>query len=388
MNLTLRKVLSILLKLVGLAVLTILTIPYIIAPIYNFPSPKQFSGSYWINPYSTLDSSMTWRKANFHLHSIAWAGTTDGSTEIHQLDSVYTALEYDVVSLSNYHKTDTLSPRDSLFIPTYEHGYNIQKTHQLSIGAKEVDWFDCILPQTLSVKQYIIQRLRDKSDVVTIAHPSFGRPSYYESDMCYLQGYHCMEVYNHYRTSYNHWDSALTAGIPVWCVGNDDSHNGLDAGETGVCWTMIASANRTRLDITRAMFEGRTIAMKGMHGSVKNGLKSMNVIQHPVADSLLVELTAKADSIEVIGQGGVKQCVYKNQQIICHQLNANDTYIRLKVYTAENAMLLNPIFRSERVRNTERPEVNLTFTWLARILYAIAMMYLMYHSFRNTIKGA
>lgn len=384
MNPILKTTLSILLKLLGIVVLTILTIPYVIAPVYDFPEPKPFSGKYWINPYSTLDTSMVWRKANFHLHSVAWAGTTDGSTEIHQLDSIYSSLGYDVVSLSNYHKTDTLSPRDSLFIPTYEHGYNIQKTHQLSIGAHEIDWFDCILPQTLSVKQYVIQRMRDRSDVVTVAHPSFGRPSYYESDMSYLQGYHCMEVYNHYRTSYNHWDSALTAGIPVWCVGNDDSHNGLDAGETGVCWTMIASSNRTRTDITRAMFEGRTIAMKGIHGIVDNGLKSMNVIQNQLGDTLHVELTAKADSIEIIGQGGRKKGVYKNQQSLSYQLKPDDTYIRLKVHTAENQMLLNPIFRSERVRNTERPEVNVILTWLARFMYGGVMLYIIYRSFGRT----
>ena len=52
----------------------------------------------------------------------------------------------------NYHGSDKPD-----FIPTYEHGYNIFKTHQVCIGAERVLWTDLLVFQTKSMKQWIIE---------------------------------------------------------------------------------------------------------------------------------------------------------------------------------------------------------------------------------------
>ena len=52
-------------------------IPYLLAPVYRFPSPRRFSGAAIWNPYAHLTGS--WQRADLHALEDAWSGPTYGT---------------------------------------------------------------------------------------------------------------------------------------------------------------------------------------------------------------------------------------------------------------------------------------------------------------------
>ncbi|GIV54340.1 MAG: hypothetical protein KatS3mg039_0858 [Candidatus Kapaibacterium sp.] len=320
----------------------ILSVPYAAAPIYSVAPAKPLSGNTWFNPYANANGQ--WIKANVHLHTRTWWGATDGhKNSLRAVDSVYRAFGYGALALSNYQQITELG-QSWKHLPCYEHGYNIQKTHQLALGAQSVIWLDCILPQTLFVKQWILDVLRPTCSVLIAAHPAFGRPSYTAAEMAHLANYHCIEVFNHYRTSLVHWDSALSAGIAVWAVGNDDCHDVSSEGETGVCLTLLPvpqtwSAN----DLYQAYQQGATIAVRTSRGQLPIG------VPHQILrnDSLIIELDGIADSVRFVTHGGTEFFVAKHCSRAAAPLSLARGYLRAEVYAGSTLYALNPVIRTE-----------------------------------------
>lgn len=365
MNKTPIRYLIILLAKIVLLIVSIVEsialFPYLLSTYYNFPLNKSFTGNILFNPYQTIDSSARFIKANFHAHSREYSGVTDGHSSEQELFAGYKAMKYDVVGLSNYQTINQTFSADSGYVPLYEHGYNAWKRHHVCIGANEVTWWDYILFQSIHQKQDMIFRLKPTMDVVAIAHPKF-RNSFEPDDFTKLTDYNCIEVLNHYRTSDEAWDSALSTGHPAWIVADDDSHNVAAEGETGVCWTMIA-ANPVRDEITKALKEGRAYGVQGKNGQNQNKLKSFET------KGLLctVRCDSIADSIQFIGQGGKVASVAILTDCASYSFGNNDTYVRLKIFTKGSVMWLNPIFRTaDGTIPYPHAEVSLTNTWLWR----------------------
>ncbi|MBI4649511.1 MAG: hypothetical protein HY738_23655, partial [Bacteroidia bacterium] len=218
------RILKIFIIITGWVFFSLLIIPFIFCPVYDFPAPSPFSGDNLWNPYQNMDSTLWW-KANFQVQSDAWAGITSGrenpSQKIYEL---YKYLEYDIITISDYMKINDYGKNAPPYIPVYEHGYNLFKVHQVCIGANKVCWFDYPLFQTKHNKQFIINLLRD-NDLVALAHPAFVPYSYSTNDMKYLCNYDCIEAMNHLKYSFSHWDSALSAGHPVFLLSDDDEHD-------------------------------------------------------------------------------------------------------------------------------------------------------------------
>lgn len=112
---------------------------------YTFMPPQPFTGNYLYNPYTGADT--VWRKCNFHAHTHAWGGLTDGrSNEAPDLINKYRQMGYDVACISDYHSINPQQDTASgYFIPVYEHGYNLFKAHRLVLGANKVSFFDISL---------------------------------------------------------------------------------------------------------------------------------------------------------------------------------------------------------------------------------------------------
>ncbi len=213
---------------------------YLMAPVYEFSGPSKFSGDKIYNPYQSIDSSR-WRRYNFQVQSKAWGGITSGRTNSNELiDSIYRQLSFDYVATSDYQKINRHGSKKPNYIPTYEHGYNIFKTHQVCIDAKKVVWTDLLFFQTLSMKQWVIDMLKQNSTLVALAHPTL-RNGYEIDEMAYLSNYDLMEVITNMRLSFDHWDAALSAGNPVWILGDDDAHDVTNSNEVGRRFTMINS---------------------------------------------------------------------------------------------------------------------------------------------------
>ncbi len=348
--------------IVFVSVIVIVLSPYSFTTIYNFPSPQPFSGNILYNPYQSLSNNTRFCKANLHAHSHAYSGVTDGHSTDKELFDGYKSMNYDVVGISNYQTINQAFSSDSGYIPLYEHGYNAWKRHHICIGANEVTWWDYILFQSLHQKQDMIFRLKPTIDVLAIAHPKF-RNSFNASDFTELTDYDCIEVLNHYRTSSEAWDSALSTGHPVWIVADDDSHNVKADGETGVCWTMIA-APPIRREITKALKHGQCYGVEGKHGINNNGLQLLQTI----GLQCFIQCDSIADSVQFIGQGGKIKAVHYRIDTSSYTFDNYDTYIRIKIFRGNSCMWLNPIFRTPHggivpIHATE----NTIATWLWRV---------------------
>lgn len=345
--------------------------PYAMCPVYRFPAPAPFSGAAFYNPYADSPAGSQWRTANFHAHGRAWGGITEGR----QPDSVvvgyyYRKLGYDIAGVSDYLQIDR-HRTDSSFIPTYEHGFNALKTHLLGINAQQVVWFDFPLPQSRSEKQYVIDRVKGGASLVALAHPAL-RGGYSRDDLAYLTHYQLFEVLNHFIVSDSLWDVALSTGHAVWALGDDDTHNITDAGQTGAMWTEVLTPSTRAGDVVAALNAGRTYAVAGHRA--RSDIHPEQIAVH--GDTLTVTCEQKASRIDFIGQHGrLLSRVFDTQQA-SYAIQPGDPYVRTVIATPHTVMFLNPIVRYDG-RNLARPRAVLDEprTWgLRSSILATAIM--------------
>ena len=227
-------VLKVLLKglalfIIALLLLTILL--YSCTRFYRFEIPPPFAGSKIYNPYSNIETDSLY-KANFHAHSEAWGGLTNGHNSPSELHAAYKAKGYRIASISNYHQ---LRPESDIRV--YEHGFNIRKSHKLALFTPTVSYVDFPFYQTTSHKQTIIDLLKEQGALVGIAHPQFWE-SHDVAEFEVLDNYEFIEVLNHYNISEKHWDRALSTGHAAWILADDDTHD-IEHEPTFIMWTLI-----------------------------------------------------------------------------------------------------------------------------------------------------
>jgi hypothetical protein len=323
-------------------------VPYLACPVYRFPGPRPFSGAQFYNPYA--GPGLVWRTANLHAHGRVWGGLTDGRQADSEIVAHYRALGYDVADVSNYQFIDRSLDHDRTIIPTYEHGYNLLKAHFLVLGARSVDWFDFPYGQTREQKQYVIDRLKSSGTLVVLAHPSLRNAETVE-DLRYVTHYDLLEVLNHFTVSDRQWDAALSSGHPVWAVGDDDTHNVEDPGQTGAMWTMIASQDRDRDSVLSALRVGRTIAVAGQGGKSDAHVDSVVVHRDKDGDDWLsVGVDGPVKSISFVGQNGrVLQRTYAGASA-SYRILPSDPYVRTVIVTPRTTLYLNPVVRYDGIQ--------------------------------------
>ena len=347
---------------------------YINTTIYNFPEKETFKGDHLFNPYENLPDSSY--KANFHAHSIAWEKVTNGHNTEKDLFDGYSERAYDIVGISNYHKISTYAKsRTDLYVPVYEHGYNVFKSHYLSINSPKVSSFDYPLYQLASHKQKIIHNIQDNGALIAMAHPKFaGGRSF--SDMEKLVGYNFTEVLNHYRISDVYWDKALSAGRLTWVMGNDDTHDLVNEATFRI-WNIIHSAKRNSDSIMQAMVDGQSYAIWSLNQACDNLLREC----HLDNQTINIKFDNPTDSILIIGQDGkVLQKTYKTDNV-SYLVKEKDTYIRTVAYNANSHIYLNPIIRYDGenvpLSANMKVESNFLLTWTFRICMLILSILLL-----------
>jgi hypothetical protein len=368
---------------------------YLMAPIYTFDEPKPFFGDKLYNPYEKMDSTQ-WRQYNFQVQSKVWGGLTDGRKNSNELiDSVYRALNFDHVATSDYQKINYYGSQKSSFIPTYEHGFNVFKTHQVCIGAKKVLWIDLIFFQTLSMKQWIIDQLSRDCEIVVLAHPLL-RNGYTLDEMKYLTNYRMMEVLNNLRISRDHWDTALSSGHLVWIMGNDDAHDVLHPNDVGRKFTMINSPTTNREDIIKNLKAGNDygvdfypkmdVPIVERIARIKNVpmMKQIDLVN----DTLFVTVNQKATRIDFIGQNGILRKTVLDTNRSFYKIKPEDTYVRTELKFADGSTIyLNPVVRysgSEPASNG-KAQINKSATLWARIIYFLVILSVVYLIRRNKL---
>lgn len=352
----------------GVAVLVLLLLAgwtlFRLMPFYLPSEAVPFIGAFWYNPYEGLTRGEgKWLRTNFHAHSNAWGKMANGSKNtVSDIMAKYDSLGYDIIGISDYQHI-TATPC-AVFIPVYEHGFNIMKTHQGSLGAREEYGRDVIIPQTRSQKQHIINALKERSELVVLNHPGW-MGGYSVRNMQQLTGYDLIEVLNDFWKSENLWDVALSSGKPAMIMAGDDAHNVFKPTDIARDLTMIyvrsgqvkpqhiydALKNGTAygLEVTRR-------AARSMVPEKRRGLDSLPVLQSCIVrgDSLCVLLTGKALEYTFIGQDGIILSTVSENTAepdkdlpIIYKLQPQDTYVRVRILLRDSSLLyLNPVMRT------------------------------------------
>ena len=332
-------------------VLIVAGLLYATSPVYKFEAPKPFSGNNIYNPYQDIDAG-EWLKCIFHLHTKSWGGVTDGNNTAEEIFAAYKKLGFDFVGLSNYMSIDDTYSQDPVYVPIYEHGYGIRKTHQLALGAKKVVWRDYFFHQNLNHKQHIVDLLKKHSTHVALCHPGRHK-AYLPEDLKYLSGYDLLEVQNGRRTSEIEWDAALSNGHKVWLIANDDAHStkpSLMQREV----TFVNVKQKTGENILERMSNGVAFGVhfpRNSQATMEDRIRDAETVTFPVSikaidDTLHVVWQENMTKIEFLGDNGKMLKTDTDTNAAYYPISPEDTYIRVKLFSPQGTVyFLNPVIR-------------------------------------------
>lgn len=378
-------------------VLTVVSWQYLQVKVYKFPESKPFTGDSLYNPYASGQSK--WLKANFHAHSHAWGGITNGNQEPSEIVKAYLNHGYDIAGLSNYQQiNNAIYTKGNIAVPAYEHGLNVTKTHQLVIGSHKVTWFNIMLWQNVDTRQYVVERLIKNGGVISINHPfmSDGHP---EEDFKKLTGYNCLEVINRNRVSDKHWDIGLSTGKPSWILANDDCHD-LEGEEFLRAWTLVQAGAPEEPAVIDAIKSGRTIGVCRTKMFAKESTDSLNKFilanKGDILDSVIVkglhvhyQLKVPVKKIILSTDNSVVVKTISDTNQVDYTLKPGQTYLRAKFETGGIDIYLNPIIRYDGKAVPTNPltaTTDLLPTILMRLLIVIVYLLIIGMLFPVTAK--
>ena len=369
---------------------------YLIMPRYQFKEGKPFHGEYLYNPYQDMDPDL-WKQYNFHCHSRKFFGITNGRlSKETDIDSIYQALGYDHYGISDYMSVNRHGIGQTDYIPAYEHGYGFfRKTHQLCIGAESVCFADFPFAQNLDTKQHTLNMLKDHTRFAVPAHVSYT-DGYKVSDMRYLSGYRLLEIGNPYGMGTEHWDAALSTGHRVYGIGDDDSHNVLNANEVGRFFTMVNTSDLQADSVYAALERGCTYTVEfHPHHDMPIEYKAQrmhNELYHLtrcelVGDTLFIETNAPSiQEADFIGQDGKVLKHLDRCQQAWYVIQPEDAYVRVQLRVHNMTYFyLNPITRHVTPTPIDQStaEINMTQTLLFYLVYILIIIIIIIKSIKK-----
>jgi hypothetical protein len=339
---------------------------YVLCPRYTFADPKPFQGSIIVNPYSNSNLADV-SVANFHAHTNSWSGLTNGKGNAADIYRRYDSLGHTFHAVSQYHHIDTFRSNESNYVPAYEHGYNIKKTHQLVIGAKQVLWKEFIFPQTIHNKQEVLINLaKDTSNIVVLNHPAI-RDGYTTADLKKLHYYDYIELLNPSALSIRHWDTILSAGKRVYAMGNDDIHNIFNNDAIGRFATFVYGSAAHTNGMLKSLKQGATAAVwlpQIPHQHLMEKRRRLEAIQHILKsiqlknNQLDIQLNDDVDEIRLVTDKGIlKKSVQSTRQLLAHLL-PEESYWRAELLLQDGTTIfLNPLFRQHEEKLVARNDI-------------------------------
>ena len=355
----------------------------IFVPVYVFDEPVPFHGEYLLNPYQDIDSTY-WKCCNFHGHTRQYGGVTNGRANGNIVyDSMYRMFGYDHVGISDYNKVNSYEDgRDPGFIPGYEHGYNVWKTHQVCLGTKKVRRIDYFFYQTLSHKQHMLNKLGEQNRVVAVAHPSFVDGSYNVRDMKYLSNYKIMEVLNGFVNSPEHWDMALSNGHLVYLIADDDTHDVLKVNDIALKITYLNAKDNDANQLYDALLSGKAVGVdfdldrsEEMNHKVerfKRDIPYLNSANLNGTD-FTVNVTKPIRKTQFIGQNGMvlkEESHAKGDTVYyaSYTIQPTDQYVRtVMTFFDGTTMWLNPVTRHDSANIEKQRLDHISYWWTAAL---------------------
>jgi len=326
---------KILITLLSASVLFILSF-YCQTTLYSFPYTEKFSGNAFYNPYGHISSQTL--TANFHAHTRAYGGATNGDNSFSEMKDFYRQRGIDMAAISNYFRA---SPGEE--IQVYEHGINLSKTHQLAINADGELYFDYALYQNTSQKQDIISRLRKKGALVVIAHPNM-RNGHTPEDMTRLAEYHFTEIRSYHARAEEYWDAALRSGKLSWLMVNDDTH-GIRKQLPGRFYNVVFSASQDSL--LPAMLQGRHYGIAQKNDTTDLELRYLTLSN----DTLHFDLGENAGVTRLIAEGVTVDSLPGGRGFFLFPAGAS--YVRLVAESGHCVLYTNPVIRTPHAGHFE-----------------------------------
>lgn len=338
---------------------------YVLSPRYSFADPRPFGGQVIINPYDDVNLDRV-AIANFHAHTKIWNGLTNGKGQPQDLYRRYDSLGHDFHAVSQYHHIDTFGQHAGNYVPAYEHGYNLKKTHQLVIGGSQVLWKDYLFPQSIHNKQDILYRLaEDTGNIVVINHPAI-RNGYTMSDLKKLHYYDYIELLNPSAQSLQHWDTILSAGKKVFAMGNDDIHNIFNDKAIGRFVTMIYGTNADVSGLYPMLRKGAAAAVwlpqeeKERLFQKRIRIENIKKVVSRILvknDSVQIILNHPVAKISLITSNGVLKASDTLTSKLSVPLFPDETYWRFEILLQDKTRIfLNPLYRQTDYQQLARNE--------------------------------
>lgn len=341
-----------------LAGLFFFTFQALFVKVYLDAPPRSFRGSNIYNPYSNL-SGGEWLKMNLHAHTSSWGGITNGENTTEEVIGAYRSLGYGVIGISNYQSIQraTEVPEGVIYMPTYEHGYGINKFHQLMIDPNRVSWFEQLYYFNTAQMQQIFIDLRDDAQLICFNHPQFTRwlnPEVMKS----LKGYDLIEAASGMASSStNYWDIALSEGVPSFVLANDDSHSVTPIENIGHFYTMVYAQKHSKEGVIEALRKGAHYAVHAPNHREHNpeNLPELSYLTL-VNDTISVQFSQTPTKIAFIGQEAAIRGEVKDSPFAQLSISSKDTYIRIEAEFADGTRILtNPLFRYDLIENMNEP---------------------------------
>ena len=376
------------LKILGTLVLAFLLLVEVteVSPVYRFRPAAPFSGPDIFNPYASLDTAIGWKRALFHTHTRVkgpWP-PNECPYDAAFTDSVLRSLGYDIVTFSN-HNEITPHPYDStLQVNVYEQGYSPFKFHKLVFGSDRVKHWDPILPFMASQKQFELDRLGQGADIVQINHP-YRTVGFPRGQIERLSGYQVMELDTHVSTENEYWDWALSAGHYSFGLANDDLHHPERHWLTAIRCNFLNTPSGRYEDLKETLLGGCYYAMRVPdYGSGDWAVKREMNRQLPrveaigvEGETLLLRLSARADSIRVNGQDHATLLLVRDTSAVSYTMRPEDPFARFTAFFPDGAVIYSNPFARYDAALQESPldntpqKVNLPLTLLFNFLLSV-----------------
>ncbi|MBQ7222826.1 MAG: hypothetical protein IJS02_05125 [Bacteroidales bacterium] len=331
-----------------------------LSPVFDFSEPQPFSGDSIYNPYSSFDASLGWKRANLHCHTRVEGIFNECEFPPKETIEYYKRYGYDIATISNHMEITPVWYDDQISIPVtvYEHGYNLFNNHHLVFNPEKVCFFEYLTPFTASQKQFLMDKLGKNGDFIFFNHIHRSRV-FNPAQMKKLSGYVAVEADSSFEDEgqdLTFWDIALSAGHYSGNIMSDDLHYPDNSARLARRSTFFNIPTTSYADIKEAAFSGNFYAMKTPDfgsGDLDEKLKCNMELPYIekialVNDTIILDLSAPADSVVAIGQDGVKTLMEAGDGYVFKYLfRPEDTYIRLHADFGDSfEIYTNPFVRT------------------------------------------
>lgn len=333
-------------------------------------SPKDFSGSYFYNPYQKQSWKDASEKVALHIHSDQVWYTPERHSQ-KDIESVYRKNGFSVLSFTDYDQIPE-EGRLETQLSGYEWGRNLRKRHAIIIGSKKTtsDFFPFYARR--DNVSWTFREMRETGGYVIIAHPKLN-DSFTKDDLIHIQNYNAVEVYSPFGDDAKILDTLLSKGRDVHCMASDDLHYLPESitkslGQPGwkdLLQTVLLQRGREGESLKRyiATASGETNPQSvradlgaGAFYCIKKHFREAEDPKLPniqIDQKGFVKLESKERFLEIrwIGKNGEIKKIDPDTNASFYQFTDQDSYIRLEILALTGSILSNAIYRTDNPKN-------------------------------------